>query len=441
LLAVDPGYPGYQESSAVNMASNHSLILVNGFGPLPPIGEAVSVETNTCWIEHFFDTPILDYGEIRTAYFGADIVRKNLFVRDRYFILSDFITSTNPNTYTFQLQGNGLIGGTPGTPEGAFFPDFTNDQGIYSRDSTQLLVHTVATNGASNYSNALDSLATGTSQYRHYSKMLVRKDSVPNTRFLSVLFPFNDTPPEVITLDAGLSVNAIQVVDGVFQDVIFAQQDSVMVTVLATASGFQGPIQGNGTVNLIGVDLISPHLFFLGHGDSLRTVDQDYIVSSHRIDVSYHLESDVVHSGYVSDSGWVGFYTFHPSEFVPTSGNFLEYYPDETNSLLWIRFASACRFTVEFIEGKEEQPSNKEEPLAVRNHGDGDYELIYTSEESFNGTLKIYQASGKCVLTRAIHGSLGNNTYPVVLTGFASGLYIFSITTPLNQTAIKLIHN
>ncbi len=441
LLAVDPGYPGYQESSAVNNASNHSLILVNGFGPLPPVGEAVSIATNTCWIENYFDTPELDYGEIRTAYFGADIIRKSFFVRDRYIIVADFITSVSPNTYTFQLQGNGLEGGISGTPEGAFTPDFTNHQGIWSRDSTQLLVHTISAGGATNYSAAIDSLATGTNQYRYYSKMLIQKESIENTQFLSVLFPFNDTPPEVTTLDAGLSVNAIQVVDGTFQNLIFTQQDSVMVTVLATASGFQGPIQGNGTLNLVKVDFINPSLFFLEHGDSLRTIDQNYIICSHRMDVCYQIESDMLHSGYVSDSGWVGFYSSYPSEFVPTSGNILEYYPDETNSLLWIRFASACKFTAEFIEGREEQPSNKEEPLVVRNLGDGNYEVIYHSETDFTGTLSLYQASGKDLFTKAISGVPGDNIYPVDLSGFATGLYIFSITTSLYQTAIKLINN
>ncbi|MBC8456620.1 MAG: heparinase II/III family protein, partial [Deltaproteobacteria bacterium] len=345
LLAVDPGYPGYQESSAVNKASNHSLILVNGSGPMPPIGEFVNIETNTCWIERYFDTPELDYGEVRTAYFGVDITRKNLFVRDRYFILADFLSSPNTNTYTFQLQGNGLIGGTPGTPEGAFMPDFTNHQGIYSRDSTQLLVHTIAAGGATNYSDALDSLATGTSQYRHYSKMLVRKDSIQNTGFLSVLFPYTDTQPDVTTLAISPAVNAIRVTDGYFDDLTFTQKDSGMIFIPTSVSSLTENVSGNGTINLAGFNYSNPRNFFLENGDSLMIGLQLYIKADHRMDVAYEQTNALLHQGYVSDAGWVGFQTTNLNHFIPTSGNILDFGYDFYNGLLLVLFGGPSYFT------------------------------------------------------------------------------------------------
>ncbi|MBE0648259.1 MAG: heparinase II/III family protein, partial [Bacteroidales bacterium] len=441
LLAVDPGYPGYQESSAVNNASNHSLILVNGFGPLPPVGEAVSIATNTCWIEHFFDTPLLDYGEIRTNYFNADISRKNLFVRNRYFILADVITSPDTNTYTFQLQGNGLIGGAPGTPEGAFTPNFTNQQGTWSRDSTQLLVHTIAAGGAANYSNALDSLATGTNNYRYYSKMLVRKEEVSNTGFLSVLFPYSDIPPVVTTLTAASEVSAIRIEEGNFTDLVFAQQDSGMVLFPASVSGLPETVRANGTLNLIEYNPLYPYQLFLGNGDTMHVGSQYYIVCAHRMDVAYEVESDVVRSGYVSDSGWVGLYVFAPNYFQPTSGNILEYYPDQTNLLLWVRFATATTFTIELAEGLEDHLQAGEKPAFVRNLGNGKYELVVISEEAFSGTITLHQASGKRLFKRPISGIVGRNSHPIDLSGFASGLYIITITTPVNQTSIKLINH
>jgi hypothetical protein len=440
LLAVDPGYPGSQESSAVNNASNHSLILVNGFGPLPPIGEAVSIATNTCWIEDIFDTQLLDYGEIQTNYFNADISRKNLFIRDRYFILTDVIISPDTNNYTFQLQGNGLIGGTPGTPEGDFTPNFANHQGTWSRDSTQLLVHTIATGGATNYSNALDSLATGTNSYRYYSKMLVRKENIRNTGFLSVLFPYSDTPPVVTTLTGTPEVNAIRIEDGNFTDLVFAQQDSGMVIFPASGSGLPETVRGNGTLNMIEYNSLYPYQFFLGNGDTLQTENQYYIVCGHRMNVAYQLESDVSHTGYVSDSGWVGFYVFAPNFFEPTSGNILEYYPDQANLLLWVRFASASMFSLELVEGTEELFHTGKEPAFVRNLGDGKYELVVISDAQFSGTITIHQASGKKLLTSPISGTIGRNIYPIDLSGSASGLYMITLTTPVNQTSIKFIN-
>ena len=56
LMAVDPGYPGSSQAALENKAIDHSLILVNGSGPLPPSGETVSTSTNTAYIENYFDT-------------------------------------------------------------------------------------------------------------------------------------------------------------------------------------------------------------------------------------------------------------------------------------------------------------------------------------------------------------------------------------------------
>jgi len=440
LLAVDPGYPGYQESYAVNTASNHNLVLVNGFGPLPPVGEMVSIETNTSWIEHGFDTPQLDYGEIRTAYFGADIVRKNLFIRDRYFILADFLSSANTNTYTYQLQGNGLFGGISGTPEGAFVPDFPNQQGTWSRDSTHLLVHTIATGGATNYSYAPDSLATGTSQYRHYSKMLVRKDSVPGTGFLSVLFPYPEAPPDVITLAAGPMVNAIRVTDGNYQDLAFAQQDSGMISIPASVSGLPETVKGNGTLNLVEYNPLYPRLFFLGHGDTLQAGDQHYIVSNYRTVTAYDLVTPEFHRGYVSDSGWVGFYTLAPQVYQPTSGNILEYYPDPVNSLLWIRFASASYFTIELMEGAPELKPISTLNLEVRPAGDAKVRLIITCNQSFRGELKLVSVTGQELHHRKITGNPGQTGYLLDLSPYAHGLYLIYVATTAGSGTVKTIY-
>jgi len=442
LLAVDPGYPGYQESAAVNQASNHSVVLVNGSGPLPPIGEAVSIGTNTCWIENFFDTPLLDYGEVRTAYFGADIVRKNLFVRNRYFILSDFLSSPNPNTYTFQLQGNGLIGGTPGTPEGVFTPDFTNHQGIYSRDSTQLLVHTIATDGADNYANALDSLATGTSQYSHYSKMLVRKESVENTQFLSVLFPFEQTEPDIVTLQTQPGINAVTIEESFYQDLIFTQEDSSLVEIPASISGLDDNIKGNGNMNFISFENSSFQSLYLEHGDSLFIGDLIYVKADNKIDIAYQYTTNMLHQGYVSDSGWVGFRTACPFYFWPTSGNILLVTHDWENSLLLLLFGGPSYFTLEFAEGAGDHLlSIDKDEILIKKLGYGNYELTLNRDHAGSGTISIYSISGQEVLKRKIHLNNGSNSYRFDLSRFADGLYMVSIITDTQSFSTKLIHH
>lgn len=440
LLAVDPGYPGYEESFAVNNASNHSLILVNGSGPLPPVGEFVSIETNTCWIGNTFDTQELDYGEVVTSYHSAGITRKNLFVRNRCFILSDALSSNAANTCTFQLQGNGLDGGTPGTPEGAFTSDFTHQQGLYSRDSTHLLVHTIATGGATEYSAATDSLATGSGQYRHHTKMLVRKENVNNTGFLTVLFPYSENAPEVTTLAAGPTLNAVRVIAGSFADLAFSQEAPELATLSPSVSGLPEPVSGNGTMNFVEFDPLEPVLFFLGQGDTLRAGMYDYILCSHPMNVAYYLDDNAVHTGYVSDSGWVGLHAVPAEHFFPTEGNYTAFYQDPANSLLWVHFASASEFMIELAEGTREQTSGNQEPCRIRTLGGGRYELVFHSEVPFLGTLDLRDLTGRMLVNRTVTGSPGENRYILDLSGQPSGLYLTTLTTPAEHITIKLIH-
>ena len=440
LLVVDPGYPGYQESQFVNNAYNHSVVLVNGSGPLPPIGEAVSVSTNTCWIEHFFDTPLLDYGEVRTSYFEADIVRKNLFVRDRYFILSDFISSLNSNTYTFQLQGNGLIGGTPGTPEGAFTPNFSNHQGVYSRDSTQLLVRTIAANGADNYTYALDSMAIGS--YRHYTKMLVVKESVQNTQFLSVLFPFEQTEPDVVTLQTPPGINAITIDDGIYQDLVFTQEDSTMVVIPSSMSGLPNTIKGNGFINFVSFENSNFQSLYLEHGDSLVVDDQIYIATDHIVDVAYQFINYEQFEGYVSEAGWVGFTTNSSPSVLPYSGNVISYYYDYPNDLLQVLFGGPTNFTFDIWEGGvDELTEGIPDEILIKKLKNGNYQMTFNSDQSGSGIISIHTVSGQKILTRNIQLTPGTNSYNIDLSRHADGLYIVSLNTNSRTISTKLIHN
>lgn len=439
LLAVDPGYPGYEESFAVNKPTNHSLILVNGSGPLPPVGEYVSIETNTCWIRRCFDTPMLDFGEVAASYFGAGISRNTLFIRNRYFVQADFPGSENNNSYTYQLQGNGLFGGTPGTPEGAFIPDFANHRGIYLRDSTRLLVHTVATGGADAYTHETDSLATGTGQYRHYSKMLVHKNSIQNTGFLTVLFPYTDTSPAVTAISINETVNSAKVAYEEFSDVSFTQHDSALITIPASVSGLPSVLKGNGRINLIGYDSGNPRLFFFSQGDSLLVDDQPYIKAGHKLDVTYDIVSAEFSRGYVSDSGWVGFYATFPELFQPTFGNILEFYPDEARSLLMVRFASASCYTLELTEGVPEPGS--ESSLQMESYMDGTEVLrvIISCDRSFEGELTIFSVTGQRLVSMHIAGNPGRHEYPVDFSSLPDGLYLISATTTAGNRTVKTI--
>jgi hypothetical protein len=305
LLAVDPGYPGSSLAELENKAIDHSLILVGGAGPLPPTGESVSVSTNTAYIEHSFDTPLLDYGEVRVAYQSANIIRKNLFIRNKYFLLTDFASSSTSKNYTFQLHGNGLYGGAPSAATGAFVPDFSNAQGVYSRNSVSLLARVTVPGNASGYSYQQDSMVIG-GGYRRYSKMLVQKNNTANALFLSTLFPYTTASPQVLPAGQSSAVTSVRIEEGNFRDLAFCSQSGILHAIPADSSGMNKPVKGNGKISFLSET--SDGNFssaFLQSGDSIVSGTQTVILAGKKMDVAWMKIDADLYGGYFSDAGAV----------------------------------------------------------------------------------------------------------------------------------------
>ncbi|MCX6303431.1 MAG: heparinase II/III family protein [Bacteroidetes bacterium] len=305
LLAIDPGYPGASVAEIENKAIDHSLILVNGTGPLPPTGESVSTSTNTAYIEHSFDTPFLDYGEVRVSYQGADIIRKNLFVRNKYFLLSDFVSSATAKNFTFQLHGNGLYGGTPASLTGAFVPGFSNGRGTYTRNEVSLLAQVNVPGNASGYSYEQDSMAIFGS-YRKYSKILVQKNNTTGTLFLSTLFPYTTPPPDVAQASQSTAATSVRILADNSRDLIFCSPGGILYTVSADSSGLNIPVKGNGKINFLSetTDGIFTSAF-LQNGDSLVAGTQTIIRTGKKTDVAWMKIDSDLSGGYVSDFGTI----------------------------------------------------------------------------------------------------------------------------------------
>ena len=309
LLALDPGYPGASLADLENKAIDHSLILVGGAGPLKPTGEFVSTSTNTAYIEHCFDTPLLDYGEVRVSYQGADFIRKNLFIRNKYFLLSDFVTSSSPKNYTFQLHWNGLFGGTPAASTGAFIPDFGNSQGIYSRNQVSLLARVTTPGNASGYSYEQDSMAIS-GGFRKYSKMLVQKNNVANTLFLSTLFPYTALSPQVFPACQSGIVTSAAIQSDNYRDLVFCSQNGTLFTISPDSSGMNKSVKGNGMISFYS-ETSDSHFSsaFLQNGDSIIAGSQTIIRTDKKMDIAWMKIDSAISGGYVSDFGTVQLFT------------------------------------------------------------------------------------------------------------------------------------
>ncbi len=123
-IARDGGYISYVRRSEVGNASNHNLILVDGNGPV--IGSPAQPNDANGFIENAMGLPKLHYGEVRTNYLNTDISRSFLFIRKSYFINSDFISSNDEHSYTWQFHSGGKNEQLSSTNNVGYFksPDF-----------------------------------------------------------------------------------------------------------------------------------------------------------------------------------------------------------------------------------------------------------------------------------------------------------------------------
>lgn len=311
LLAVDPGYPGASQASLTNKAEDHSLILVNGNGPQPPSGELVSTSTNTAYIEHYFDTPMVGYGEVRVSYSGAEIIRRNLFVRKRYFLLADFVSSSSSKTYTWQLHGHGLAGGDPASPQGAYYPDYSHQQGWYRRDTVTLVVRVTTPGSAPAFTHTTDSMAIA-GGFRKYSRMTASQTAI-NTVFLSALYPVIPTDSMTLSSQQSSQAAALQVLSPGYRDLVFSSFSGIPVTFQADSVSSGEPVTGNGKINFYAET--EEGLFssaFIREGDSLKAGDQQIIQIAPKGDIAWmHLDT-VLAAGYISGAATVKLYSGGP---------------------------------------------------------------------------------------------------------------------------------
>ncbi len=425
LLALDPGYPGAPQSDAVNKPTDHNLILVNGNGPNPPNGEFVNTATNTAYIENFFDSHYLDYGEVRTSYDGADITRKILFINHKYFILGDFITSTAVNNYTFQLHGNGLAGALPQDATGAFYPDFSNLDVTYQRDSVHLFARIQNDGQPAVFTTATDSLAIGYGVFRHYTKTLATVDSVSNALFLTTLYPWTDNKPEVTQIGAGSDQVANRINDGLQTDYLFAQYENNLVSLPGAATGLTETLKANGNINLYSTHADGSFSFaFLQNGDSLVYGFQPVIRCDHKLDVAYEKLSGGIYSGYISAAGTVSLFSDHALKAV--SGSVLSVTFDADKRMCLITFNGKGNFKLEPSNGSGEASGMAGFTLAVTPNPSRDGRFLITIESRSRSQAKftLTDIMGRIILSRNLDVNAGKTQFHADLSDYPAGVYL-----------------
>ncbi|PJJ59741.1 heparinase II/III domain-containing protein [Hymenobacter chitinivorans] len=294
LLALDPGYLSYGRRDSLGQATNHNMLLVDNAGPA--IGAPGAANDAAASIRTTFQTEKLSYGEVQTAYKAATITRKTLFVRNSYYLLADFVQAGAAHSYTWQLHGYGLENGPPAT--GTFTDNLAGHEGIWQKNGVSLLAHVTATGGASSYAKATNRHELSYNLSEKHTTLLVQKSGAAATQFLAALVPFTATAPRLTTSSTATTA-ALTSTAADFQDLAFAQTDTVLTTSVSTL--LPQPVQADGLVNFLSLDAAGGFAqLFLEQGTTLSYGAAPFISSAKRATISWQRTGATAYAGYVS---------------------------------------------------------------------------------------------------------------------------------------------
>jgi uncharacterized protein YjbI with pentapeptide repeats len=292
LLALDPGYLSAGKRDSLGKATNHNLILVDGAGPV--IGADGTTNDAEAFIQKPFTQGDLAYGEVRTHYQNTTITRKTLSVRNTYYLIADFIESNAAHNFTWQLHGYGLEGGTATT--GTFSDNLAEQEATWHKNGVNLKAHVTATGQASAYATGINYHERIWNQSEKHTTLLVHKNGVAQTQFLSLLMPYTDQAPTVTTASTA-NTAALSVKDAGYQDLAFLQGD----TVLTTLEGMPQPAASDALTTFVSLNPDNTvHQAFLEQGRNLQYGPTTLIRSSRRANISWQQVSPLGYSVYVS---------------------------------------------------------------------------------------------------------------------------------------------
>ncbi|WP_048920492.1 heparinase II/III family protein [Rufibacter radiotolerans] len=339
LLALDPGYLSNGSRGSVGEGVHHNLILVDGAGPT--MGTSGATNDAEGFVQNAVSTGRLSYGEVRTSYLGATITRKTLFVRDSYFLLAEAVSSTSAHTYTWQLHGYGLEGGSAAT--GTFTDSLAFHSGTWQKNGVNLKAHVTATNGASTYGKAANVHELTYNTTESHTTLQVQKAGVPNVQFLSLLHPYTTRALGVKTVSTAQTA-ALAMGENEYQDLAFAQADTVAVSLFSLPQ----TVTADALFTFFSLDKAGEFAqVFMETGKTLTYGSSFYMASSRRATLAWQKLNDLEYEGYASKSTVLTITLDKPPVTV-TGANLDQYSYDPVAKEVSITLSGPSAFKVNF---------------------------------------------------------------------------------------------
>jgi len=335
-LAMDSGYISWGEHDKVMNADNHNLILVNGSGPSS--AGTYTANGTDAYIQNFYDTRFLDYAEVQTNYQNVDFTRCATFFNNEIFILTDFITSSSTKTYEWLLHGNG------GGSTGGQFTFLTDDKRAtigsqYTQNNISLDCYINSIN-AINFSSYDDFHDDGTYNVPATHTVTKASTSGSNTIFSSMLIPHESTKDITYeSLDYGTTIGGLVSMDST-KILTLAKEYTYGISTLFDSV----PLVFNANYIAISKEngAFQPNNVVLKNGDYLHYDDTIFFINTeNRCDLALHIDEDFA-DGYVSEQGWVEFYTGNEPSSVSGVSSY-----GFSDGILTMQFDEASNFYIE----------------------------------------------------------------------------------------------
>ncbi len=439
MMAMDPGYLHYVLRDSVATADQHNTILVDG--KATDIGYPGKSNGANAYIEKYFSSSVQNYAEVRTAYQQANINRKIMHVRNKYFLMIDHMNSASPREYSMLIHGYGT-NGLDSVYNGKFF-DFTNNKrAAWKRKQSGLYTYT--------NSDLPFSISTKQGRHEHtyffiQHHIYTSANSQPNTNmsYMTVLQPFKNMATDTFPVTTFNMNGALgyKITEGSNLDIAISKSFGNAITINKATTGltytyatdapfFWSSEVPGGAVNDLFV-YQATHL--TKDNDTLLTTDKPF-------NIQYLSNGNKSYKGFAGDSGMVHFHTGgYPYQVLGPGVWSMKY--DSIRKIGSVYFGKATNFVINIDDSKVGLNEVEEQlGLTAFPNPASDFVNIRLDQTTNNGSfIHVYDISGKMVVNQELPSR--TNEFQLPTGHLDQGIYFLRITDPFGQSSktIKLL--
>ncbi len=439
-MALSPGYLSYEMRDTVARAVSYNMLLVNGHATEPGVpGKSYGAET---YIEKDFSSGINEFAELRTNYQNTDVNRKVMYIRKKYFLITDHMNSqTTPAEFSYLLHGYGLEGGN--TQTGVFTDILSNKRAAWKRANSGLF--------AAVFSDKPLTMAkkTGVHEYiyqsiENHTYLEAKTAPAQEAVFTSCLQPYTnlgtDTIPVLSLQIPGTSSIALN--EGGYKDVLIAQATNNALNLTGTQTGLSQSYQTNAKTIWASDFGASNADLFVQKATYLLINNDTVFTSPVPVNIQYVQTATKQFRGYCGDTGWIQFHTGeYPIRFSGKDIWFVNY--NQTSKIASAYFYKPCYFDIELDDtrtGLTNEYSRKTMTM-MPNPATNQTQLTFSDYIEAGSTVEVFDMSGK----RFIQIPLDYRTLSMQMdvSGLGAGIYVLRVNgkNGAETNSLKLVIN